>query len=209
MNFILKEQGKRTQLWKRLEFAFLIFGITCLAYCAAVRCEAYASSKKQLAYYDVSPSPDPMHAGKARTGPTQVNASDIIGTIRIPQLGLSAPVTNDVNNIELIRGVGHIPGTAFAGGLGTVGLAGHRDTFFRDLRRIRPGMRILFSDPSGSYQYDVESIRVVEPSEVRVLEIQAKPKLVLVTCYPFLFVGAAPQRFIVTAGLRSVSGNLP
>lgn len=126
------------------------------------------------------------------------------GFIRIPELSLSAPITNGIGAIDLVEGVGHIPGSAVAGGLGTMGLAGHRDTFFRALQRTRVGMEIFVTGDGGTYRYRVDRIDVVDPSRVDVLFTQQEPKLVLVTCYPFTYVGAAPQRFVVTAHLISL-----
>jgi sortase A len=94
--------------------------------------------------------------------------------------------------------VGHIPGTPLPGRQGNVALAGHRDTFFRGLRKIRVNDEITLTTLSGSYRYRVDSTKVVEPEETEVLEDDGDI-LTLVTCYPFNFVGTAPRRFIVRA----------
>ena len=101
----------------------------------------------------------------------------------------------------LARGVGHIPGTALPGWSGNVGLAGHRDTFFRALRHISLGDDILVTTLQGCYRYRVVSSEIVSPDETRVLDGSAVPSLTLVTCYPFHFIGSAPKRFIVHAQL--------
>ncbi len=128
-----------------------------------------------------------------------------MGRIEIPAIALSVPILSDFERNSLLRGVGHIQGTALPGGLGTMGLAGHRDTYFRPLRRIAPGMRIDVSDTTGTYHYQVDSTEVVTPEQVRVLDILDRPAMALVTCYPFDFIGAAPKRFIVHAHLLSAS----
>ncbi len=132
-------------------------------------------------------------------------ASTVIGRLEIPQLSISVPVMADFDPGSLLRGVGHIQGTAMPGGLGTMGLAGHRDTYFRPLRRIEPKMDIRVADESGTYHYQVDSTEVVMPEQVEVLEIRSRPELTLITCFPFDYVGAAPKRFIVHAHLLSVS----
>ena len=96
-------------------------------------------------------------------------------------------------------GVGHIPGTALPGQGGNVGIAGHRDTFFRGLRNIHKGEQILLTTPAEDYLYTVRSTEVVSPEDVGVLKNQGRPTLTLVTCYPFYYVGPAPKRFIVQA----------
>jgi sortase A len=94
---------------------------------------------------------------------------------------------------------GHILGTALPGDTGNIGIARHRDTFFRALRNIRCNDIITLSTPRGEYRYRVVSTKVVSPSDVAVLDSDGNQILTLVTCYPFYFVGAAPSRFIVRA----------
>jgi sortase A len=123
----------------------------------------------------------------------------LIGRIEIQRLGLSAIVMEGTDNITLGRAVGHIAGTALPGHAGNVGLAGHRDTFFRPLRNIQPRDTITLTTSLGEYRYRVVSTRVVGPHDIAVLDPSANEVLTLVTCYPFYFVGAAPERFIVRA----------
>jgi sortase A len=139
-------------------------------------------------------------------GPPALNHSDaVIGMIEVPALGLSAPITSDIDVSSLQLGVGHIRGTAMPGGLGTVGIAGHRDSFFRPLRHVAPGMDIKLTSESGTYHYQVDSTEIVTPDKVRVLDIIHQPALTLITCFPFDYIGAAPRRFIVHAHLISVT----
>ena len=136
----------------------------------------------------------------AEPGPGQV-----FGELRIPAIGLAVPVVQDDGKASLLRGIGHIPGTAMPGGLGTVGLAGHRDTFLRPLARIAPAMVIDVSRGPSLYRYIVDRTEIVHPEAVDVLATQDTPELVLVTCYPFHYIGAAPLRFIVHAHLVSLA----
>jgi len=123
----------------------------------------------------------------------------LIGRIEIPRLGLSVIVVEGVDRLILRRSVGHIPGTALPGYPGNVGISGHRDTFFRPLRNIRRDDIITLTTLLGEYRYRVVSTKVVSPSEVDVLDPTDTEILTLVTCYPFYFVGFAPDRFIVRA----------
>jgi sortase A len=132
-------------------------------------------------------------------------SGSLLGRLDIPALALSVPVLEDDQSKSLLRGLGHIPGTAELGGLGTVGLAGHRDTFLKPLRRIAPGMDIRVTGGSGEYHYTVDSTEIVLPRAVEVLAIRSRPELTLITCYPFHYVGAAPKRFVVHAHLVSVT----
>jgi sortase A len=122
-----------------------------------------------------------------------------IGEIQIPRLGLSAVVVQGDSPTILQRAVGHIGDTAMPGDVGNVVLAGHRDTFFRPLKRVRIGDAITLRTPSGDFEYLVESTAVVPPTDVQVLEPSGGRTLTLITCFPFAFVGPAPDRFIVRA----------
>jgi sortase A len=108
----------------------------------------------------------------------------------------------------LSRAVGHIPGTALPGNIGNVGLAGHRDTFFRALRNIRSDDTIEVQTTAGTYRYKVKSTRIVAPRDVSVLQASGGETLTLVTCYPFYYVGSAPKRFIVHAALLNKTPEL-
>jgi sortase A len=121
----------------------------------------------------------------------------LVGRIEISRLGLTSLVLEGVAASTLRLGVGHIPGTSLPAQAGNVGLAGHRDTVFRALKDVRPGDLILLDTLAGSYRYRVDWTRVVQPEDVAVLAASTLPELTLVTCYPFRYVGSAPERFIV------------
>jgi sortase A len=123
----------------------------------------------------------------------------IVGRIEIPRIGLKTMILEGVSQRTLALAVGHIPGTALPGGVGNVGLAGHRDTFFRSLRGVKPGDTIVLTTLDGSYEYQVKFCEVVASRDTRVLADSAEPALTLVTCYPFHYLGPAPERFIVHA----------
>jgi sortase A len=122
-----------------------------------------------------------------------------LGRIDISAIGFTSMILEGTDARTLRRAVGHIPGTPLPGQRGNVAITGHRDTFFRPLRNIRKDDEIRLTTLSGSYRYWVDSIKVVEPEDVRVLDNSDDAILTLVTCYPFYFVGPAPKRFIVRA----------
>jgi sortase A len=123
----------------------------------------------------------------------------VIGRLQIPRLKLEVMVREGADEGTLSRAVGHIPGTALPGAIGNVGLAGHRDTFFRKLMNIRSDDVIELETTAGKYRYLVQSTRIVTPRDVSVLKASGGETLTLVTCYPFYYVGSAPKRFIVHA----------
>jgi sortase A len=128
-----------------------------------------------------------------------VGPGGLIGRMEVQRLGVSVVVMEGTTDKTLRRAVGHIAGTALPGGPGNVGIAGHRDTFFRPLRKIQPDDIIKLTTLSGAYRYRVVFTKVVSPDDVAVLDPNGKEILTLVTCYPFYYVGSAPERFIVRA----------
>jgi sortase A len=125
----------------------------------------------------------------------------VLGRIEIKKIGLAAMVLEGIDYRSLRRAVGHIPHTALPGQPGNVGIAGHRDTFFRALRNIAKNDQITLTTMRGSYNYVVDFSEVVEPSDMDVLDRSSDAILTLVTCYPFWYVGPAPKRLIVRAHL--------
>lgn len=141
-----------------------------------------------------------------RIPPAQRKAVDsgLIGRIEIPRLRLAAIVREGIDRRTLERAVGHVPGTALPGQNGNVCLAAHRDTYFRPLEGVRKDDRIRITTPEATYEYTVQGISVVDPDAVEVLASTGDATLTLVTCYPFGFVGSAPQRFIVSGRLSGL-----
>ena len=141
----------------------------------------------------------PESVAPPKAAPAVVAADGLIGRIEIPRLLLSVVVVEGVDRTALRRAIGHIPGTALPGEAGNVGLAGHRDTFFRPLKDVKIKDEIEISTLRGNFQYQVVSLRIVDPENVGVLAPSGENVLTLVTCYPFYFVGPAPKRWIVRA----------
>jgi sortase A len=168
-------------------------GIAMLAYCAFVVVDSWTFQKQQRRQFES------FMADRALAAPAPVAANGVIGLLDIPRLGLSVMVIEGVGTKSLRRAAGHIPGTALPGQPGNAGISAHRDTFFRPLRNIRRNDVITVSTLLGEYHYRVVSTRIVSPSDVAVLDQSGKEVLTLVTCYPFYFVGSAPDRFIVRA----------
>jgi sortase A len=123
------------------------------------------------------------------------------GVLEIPSLKLTVPIFAGTSELELNRGVGWIEGTAMPGEDGNVGLAGHRDGYFRKLKDLKLGDAIEVQSADRTMRYRVSSLEIVEPTDVSVLDPTDAPSITLVTCYPFYYVGSAPQRYIVRGTL--------
>jgi len=130
---------------------------------------------------------------------TAVKAGDILGRIEIPRIGLSVIVLEGTTPQTLKHGAGHIEGTALPGEQGNIGIAGHRDTYFRGLKDIRAEDDIQIQTAAGITRYKVDWIQITVPSDVAIMSPLTGSALTLVTCYPFHFIGAAPERFVVHA----------
>ncbi len=140
----------------------------------------------------------------------EARASGLVGRIEIPHAGISAMIVEGTTAGALRRGVGHVTGTAFPGERGNVGLAGHRDTFFDRLAVVTTGDLIRIRTPDGTFAYQVDSVLIVDPARGELLGASSRPRLTLVTCYPFHWIGSAPERFVVLArGVPPDAGGLP
>ena len=207
-------KGPLRQILKWSQRALFAIGVLLIGYCAFALADAWLFQRRASRDLDrqlrdrraasvVLPQPEVF---AARTVAPAAVVSGLIGRIEIPRLLLSVVVMEGADKITLGRAVGHIPGTALPGDAGNVGIAGHRDTFFRPLKDIKIKDEIQISTLKGNFKYEVVSIRIVEPENVGVLASSSENVLTLVTCYPFYFVGPAPKRWIVRA--RQVIANV-
>ena len=205
----------RTTL-RRSEYLFLIVGFLCLGYVGFTMAQAYfyqsyesyqleesirgrgATASGYLRSF-LQPMEAPAPISIRQEAPALVSDPGLIGRVEIPRLDISAMVREGVDAATLSRAVGHVPNTPLPGAAGNVAIAAHRDTYFRNVRNIRNGDRIRMVTPKGTYEYIVDSLKIVEPTEVNVLDPTPEPAITLVTCYPFNYIGSAPKRFIVRA----------
>ena len=125
-----------------------------------------------------------------------------VAVLRIPRAKLEVPVLPGTDEMTLNRGVGWIENTTRPGETGNVGIAGHRDGFFRCLKDVAKGDVLTLETARGPEEYVIDDIRIVSPQDVSVLDATPAPTVTLVTCYPFYFVGDAPRRYIVRAVRR-------
>jgi sortase A len=129
----------------------------------------------------------------------RVHRGDVVGEIEIPRLHLAVMIFEGDDSGILKQGAGHIPGTALPSGSGNIGIAAHRDTYFRPLRLVRANDVITLKTSAGTAEYAVTGTEIVNPTAISVLAPAPGRDLTLVTCYPFFYIGSAPERFIVHA----------
>ncbi|MBC7924666.1 MAG: class D sortase [Bryobacteraceae bacterium] len=187
----------RTRIWHWLEALLLVTALICLGWFGYnwIASEAgQLQSDQELETARARPQEDPSQAA-----PVNLPKGASIGRIEIPRLRIASVVRQGVDDATLRRAVGHVPFTAMPGQSGNVGLAAHRDTHFRNLRDVQEGDLIRIVTPARTWEYVVDSTKIVNPNNVEVLDPTPDPALTLVTCYPFNFIGHAPKRFIVRA----------
>lgn len=187
--------------WHHLESALWIAGIALLVTYVVTKIDAAWGRERDLARLDVTSPPDTSAWSSSRVQAyyaSELVASDpLIGVVEIPSVSLEVPLYSDTSELHLNRGAGLIPGMARPGSAGNVGVAGHRDGYFRSLRNVKVGQLIEVRTRAAHYRYRVSSLTTVPSTDARLLEPTPQPAITLVTCYPFYFVGNAPQRFVV------------
>jgi sortase A len=134
--------------------------------------------------------------------------SEVVGIFAIPRLSLEVPLYESVSELHMDRGIAHIEGTAVPGQPGNMGIAGQRDGYFRVLKDIKFGDELIFTSAHGDQTFVVQQLMVVDPSAIEVLAPTDETTITLVTCYPFYYVGHAPERFIVRAVLQKPMKNM-
>lgn len=125
---------------------------------------------------------------------------DIIGILEIPALKAELPIIEGTDEEELEKGVGHYAGTVFPGQKDQILLSGHRDTVFRKIGELKMGDELVVKMPYGDFTYEIIDSFIVDADDNTVIKSTAPEEiLTLSTCYPFYFVGSAPERYILTA----------
>ena len=193
------------RLLRSAEIALWSLGLACSVVLGADKLEVVRAQRSAAAIGSTDPTHSSASAAPQPSNAPLANpeAHAVLGRLEIPALRLSTPIVDDDDTASLLRGAGHIRGTALPGGLGNFVVAAHRDTYFRPLSGIRPGMKIRVVTAEATYTYIVDSTKIVLPDQVDVLDMGDVPQMTLITCYPFHYIGAAPKRFTVQAHLES------
>jgi sortase A len=210
---------------RKLERLLLIFGLLMLAFYVGAHIHRTVLSNAELERFKAKQliSADEPHRLALTTATTPdfslwseqrikdyqeslaAHFAPAIAILRIPKIQVEVPVLEGTDDLSLNRGVGHVAGTANPGDNGNVAIAGHRDGFFRGLKDIGLGDTIQMVLPGRTQNYIIDSITIVDRHDVSVLQPRPRPSLTLITCYPFYFVGSAPQRYIVQASVADSS----
>jgi len=174
------------------QWMLLGFGLGCLGMYAYETVEARRFQAEQTAAFE--------RDARAQIAPAVVKQGGLVGMLDVPRLRLSTPVIEGDDTRALRRAVGHLPDTPMPWDRGNSAIAGHRDGLFRPLKNVKVGDQIRFRTTREEFRYRVTKTTIVRPDDLSVLAPQSEPAtLTLITCYPFYFVGSAPERFVVHA----------
>jgi LPXTG-site transpeptidase (sortase) family protein len=195
-NNMKKMPAALTHVLSGVCYGLLMIGLLALGYTGFVFASSHAYQSMELTRF---------HQASRLSEPHVLLDGEVIGELQVPRLGLHAMVVEGETPANLRRAVAHLANSALPGERGNVVFAGHRDTFFRPLRDVRLGDEIRFTTRERDFQYRVESIAVVEPTNLSVLQSATGHDLTLLTCYPFHYVGPAPKRLVVRA--REMDGK--
>jgi sortase A len=154
-------------------------------------------------------SPVPVLEVGARPADARLPLGDTVAKLTIPRLDAQLYVVEGVDQADLRRGPGHMPGTVLPGGRGNCVVAGHRDTHFRVLKDIEKGDDIVLETRAGLFLYRVKTTTIVTPQNTAAIQPSTVRQLHLITCYPFYYVGSAPKRYIVEADLAAALETSP
>ena len=192
-----------------LERGLLLVGVVLGLWCAVVLVRAHQTQNlpipKVTVTQTVLPGDSNVPAAPALPAPA---VGSWVARLEVPSLNLSTTVLEGTDDGTLRRGSGHIEDTPFPGQAGNVGIAGHRDTVFRPLKRVHIGDALNLTTADRIYRYRISKTFIVGPDDVYVLDPTDHATLTLVTCYPFEFIGHAPRRFIVQADLVTDEARL-
>jgi sortase A len=227
-NHVIQVPVHSRSIWMWIESIVLGLGLILLGIYGAALFESVLDSRaflRRFASLDLSPDSQVRnssegdhatnansHGGQSAEGHARVSSNrpdTPLAVLQIPKIHLAAPLLDGTDPRTLNHAVGRIPGTAWPGGPGNLGIAGHRDSFFRGLKDIKAGDTIELETLKGTDTYIVDQIEIVTPDDVDVLRPRSVPSLTLVTCYPFYFIGSAPKRFIVKASLTQQTAAAP
>jgi|SRR5215831_1975729 len=200
---------------ERAERLFLVVGLALLSSWAGMRLFSIGASTSAIAKFeanersatnfqaDSSSQPDFRLWSSGRIAAYRLSnlAATPLAILRIQKIGLVAPIFDGTDDLTLDRGVGRIDGTAKPGQPGNLGLAAHRDSFFRNLGNLSIGDILEVDRPGHVDRYLITATQIVTPDDVSVLKPTPRPAVTLVTCFPFYYLGHAPKRYIVTAML--------
>jgi len=190
-----------------IERILLAVGLVIAAWCAIVLLQglyyAHLPVPSATTSGAVERLPGDPGSGNKTVAHPRIAPGTWVAKLEAPSVDLAATILEGSDDATLMKAAGHIENTAMPGEAGNIAIAGHRDTTFRAVRKLKVGDPLILVTPSGTFTYRIAWTKIVDPDDVYVLDPTTTPSLTLVTCYPFTYIGSAPQRFIVRASMAT------
>ncbi|WP_044894247.1 class D sortase [Bacillus alveayuensis] len=128
------------------------------------------------------------------------NEGEAVGILKIPRLQAELPIIEGTDPDDLEKGVGHYKGSFYPDENGQIVLSGHRDTVFRKIGELKIGDELIIELPYGTFSYKMMDTKIVDADDTSIITLQNEyEELIVTTCYPFSYVGNAPERYIIYA----------
>lgn len=207
----MKQLKKKRLLLLSCTIAIILFGIwfsTSNMYKFAkgyflYKTHAPSSQVNETAQKTPSDKPASNKTTKKELYPVRPETGEEIGELYIPKLKTKLPIFHGTNEDELEKGVGHFAGSVLPGENDNSLLSGHRDTVFRKLGQVGVGDLLIVRTSAGEFTYKVNKVRIVDEDDRTVIVPKPRATLTVSTCYPFDYIGSAPERYILVAYLTS------
>lgn len=199
--------GNARLVW--LNRALVVLGVVCLLLYSAATVSTWRYQRDAKAAIDHMIANPLLETTRPTAAVRVLKVGELIGRVDIPRIKLSAAVAEGDDDKTLGKAVGHLPDTPMPWHRrGNVAFAAHRDGLFRKLEHVRIGDDVRVVTIRGEFHYRVTKTRIVDPDDLSVLAPTKTPSITLITCYPFSFVGNAPQRFVVHAEMAEAAGTV-
>lgn len=196
----MKKWSKQKGITLLLAFSFLLIGGYFLTTNSFTLLKGYA-------LYKWNKTEGPITTTEVKEEPVQnlytdrPKNGDMMGDLYIPKLGSSLPIFHGTDEEELEKGVGHYAQSVLPGEKDNSVLSGHRDTVFRRLGEVGKGDLLIVRTTAGTFTYKIRKVRIVDAEDRTVIVPKPKATLTVSTCYPFSYIGSAPQRYVLVADL--------
>ncbi|MEB1808117.1 MAG: class D sortase [Bacillaceae bacterium] len=184
-----------------ISYVFIIGGLALLIYGGYQYCQTQTAQKESLASaYELLEKKETEEEVQRTIDDFDPQMGDTVGILSIPAIDAELPIVEGTDEDELEKGVGHYKGTAWPTENDQIVLSGHRDTVFRRMGELEIGDQFIIKLPYGEFAYEIESTKIVDADDRTIIGSTAPDEvLVVTTCYPFSYVGSAPDRYIIYA----------
>jgi sortase A len=191
---------------KKLSYLLIVVGLCIVGYAVWGIVDTKMQTSKSLDEAKaIVDSPPNKEVYKEEDGTFKPPMGEAVGILQIPRLNADLPIVEGTDPDDLEKGVGHYKGSYYPDENGQIVLSGHRDTVFRKAGKLEIGDSLEIVLPYGNFEYEITETKIVKSDDLSIITLQNETEeLLLTTCYPFSYVGNAPQRYIIYAKKKTV-----